>query len=406
MQGGMALADDKPKFDREELQAFVTKKLMAPATITAALALASEMEKLTFNPKILEVANQLQRMNELAYPKIRDFQMTMERIAALPAVQHFQQKFATAQAAIAQVNFRLPEIPEAALLAQAFLRESDQANLLQRYSLEGSALQKAMAGMRYPWIDIENEVRSVTAFTKLQGIGSVVESTPAFGANLAETLRVDLGDWRDPITFTDDSDDLLKRASLYTDLGFDRSLTDFPAPAFEESLDLAGLRRNPPTLVAIYVSTIDSTNEGDQEEALERTNVAHKLLLRLETQLRKFIDEQMTSAAGPNWPKHHLPNNVYDRWTTKKAAAIRNGARDQPLVAYADFTEYVPIITKRDNWKSVFATFFGREEDLREAFQRMHYIRLDTMHARPITQDDLLLLLTETRRLMKFISRK
>lgn len=400
------MANEKPKLDRQEIQAFVTKKLMEPATVTAVQALAREMEKLTFNPRILEVANQLQRMNDLVYPKIREFLMTMERVSALPEMQRFQQTLATAQAAIAQVNFRLPEMPESAFLAQAFLRESEQAKLLRQYALEESVLQKAMAGMRHPWIDIENETRSISAFTKLQGIGSVIESRPAFGANLAETLRADLGDWRDSMTFPDDSDDRIQRASLYTDLGFDRSLTDFPAPAFEESLDLAGLRRNPPSLVAIYVSTTDDANEGDEEEALERTNMAHKLLLRLETQLRRFIDKHMTSAVGPNWAKHRLPNNVYEQWTAKKTTAMKNGAKNQPLIAYADFSEYVSIITKRDNWKNVFAAFFGREEDVREAFQRMHYIRLDTMHARTITQDDLLLLLTETRRLMKIISGK
>lgn len=156
----------------------------------------------------------------------------------------------------------------------------------------------------------------------------------------------------------------------------------------------------------IYVTTAGPANDTDEEQALARTNVAHDLLLRLETQLRKFIDEHMTRAAGSNWPKHRLPGGFYDLWTEKKTTAMKNGAKDQPLVAYADFTEYARIITKKDNWTAAFAAFFGREEDVRESFQRMHYIRLDTMHARAITQDDFLLLLTETKRLMKIISGK
>src|SRR5687768_8923575 len=47
--------------------------------------------------------------------------------------------------------------------------------------------------------------------------------------------------------------------------------------------------------------------------------------------------------------------------------------------------------------------FFGRPESVRESFQRLYPIRLDTMHARPITQDDELLLYVETRRLVKIL---
>ncbi len=35
-----------------------------------------------------------------------------------------------------------------------------------------------------------------------------------------------------------------------------------------------------------------------------------KVLLRLERLLRKFIDEEMTKAFGPNWMKHRLPNGL------------------------------------------------------------------------------------------------
>lgn len=72
------------------------------------------------------------------------------------------------------------------------------------------------------------------------------------------------------------------------------------------------------------------------------------------------------------------------------------------MIAYADFTDYVRVICKRDNW-NIFKPFFDREENVRESFQRLYPVRLDTMHARPITQDDELLLYIETRRLSKVI---
>ena len=75
---------------------------------------------------------------------------------------------------------------------------------------------------------------------------------------------------------------------------------------------------------------------------------------------------------------------MYERWKQKQKAAVKAGTRTNPLVAYADFTDYELVICKRDNWKEVFCEYFGRPENIRESFQRLHPVRLDTMHARPI----------------------
>ena len=122
--------------------------------------------------------------------------------------------------------------------------------------------------------------------------------------------------------------------------------------------------------------------------------------------MRKFIDEEMTRAFGTDWPKHRLPNGLYDQWHEKKRKAEQAGAEERPLVEYADFTDYVPVICRADNWREVFGPFFYRPESVRESFQRLHPIRLDTMHARLITQDDELLLHVEVKRLVKVIIKR
>ncbi|MGH9810258.1 MAG: Swt1 family HEPN domain-containing protein, partial [Terriglobia bacterium] len=90
-------------------------------------------------------------------------------------------------------------------------------------------------------------------------------------------------------------------------------------------------------------------------------------------------------------------------WEEKKERARNNGEPDRPLIAYADFTDYAKIITRRDNWKTVFSLIFVSTDSLRESFQRLYPIRLCVMHARIITQDDELYLHVETRRLLKAI---
>jgi hypothetical protein len=261
-----------------------------------------------------------------------------------------------------------------------------------------------MESMCTPWLDAQKAMHSMAGFAELQGIGRALVSMPSFGDSLTSALRIDLGDWRDPIAWRPEIfTDLAARSDFYVSLGFDRALTDFPAPAFAQSLDIAGLRRDPLPLIDRYAGPVPQAKDDDKENGLTRTNMAYDRLLRLETQLRKFIDEQMTRVFGTDWPKHRLPNGLYDAWQEKKQKAKEAGGEEWPLVAYADFTDYERVICKRDNWREIFAAFFGRSESVRESFQRLYPIRLDTMHARPITQDDELLLYVETRRLVKVI---
>lgn len=303
-----------------------------------------------------------------------------------------------------QSRFRLPDIAEKARLIAGF--DTTISVTLARYAEAGSSIQRAIERMQTPWLDKFESIRSLGGFAALQGIGHALKDMPAFGHDLGAALRIDLGDWRDTITwpaeiFTDYS----ARSNFYVSRGFNPALTDFPSPAFEESLDIAELRREPPGLVDLYGSPIPAADDDDEEKGFARTNTAHDWLLRLETQVRRFIDALMTEAFGADWAKHRLPNGLYDKWDDKRRKALQSGGRELTLIAYADFTDYILIIGKRDNWQ-VFEPYFVRQEDVRESFQRLHPIRLDTMHARPITQDDELLLYVETRRLIKVISKK
>jgi hypothetical protein len=61
------------------------------------------------------------------------------------------------------------------------------------------------------------------------------------------------------------------------------------------------------------------------------------------------------------------------------------------------------LICKTDNWKDVFGVVFGRMESVRETFQRLYPVRLDTAHGR---LDDELLLSVEFKRLEKAIQKR
>ena len=259
-------------------------------------------------------------------------------------------------------------------------------------------LSRHLAAMKNPWLDVENELGSVKGILGLQKIGEVIGRQATFSEAVAVPVRERLGDWRESVTWPDEIwRDLAARADFYAERGFDADLTNFPPAAFREAAEVVRVWSEPPPLVEFYGSPVRSSS-ANEEAAFVRTNEAHDRLQRLESQLRRFIDAKMTREFGPGWPRHRLPNGMYDEWR-KKEDADRAGRSERVLVAYADFTDYDRIITRKDNWQ-LFKGCFERRENVRESFHRLRPIRVDVMHARPISQDDELLLLVEARRIM------
>ena len=288
-----------------------------------------------------------------------------------------------------EAHFRLPDRLESALLAQQFIADK---LVLPNEGFAAATLREALEKMTTPWLDQQEAMRSVAGFAEIQRLGEAVRNMPAFSDSLAASVRTSLGDWRDPISWQPEIlTDLAVRGDFYVKLGFNPALTRFPLPAFEQGMEIAGLGQFPS----------ESDCADGEEDGLIRTNAAHARLLRVERLLRKFIDQKLTQAFGEDWAKHRLPNGIYDNWQEKKQKAKEAGAEERPLIEYSDFTDYSPILCKRDNWREVFHAFFGRKESVFESFQRLHPVRLDVAHARLITQDDELLLRVEVTRLEK-----
>lgn len=257
------------------------------------------------------------------------------------------------------------------------------------------ALQGVMSAMRNPWINSDHVDRSARAFAEIQAIGRTLNEQPPFGAGLAASLRPSLGDWRDFETIVPAM--LMEptaRVSLYTKHGFDSSLTDFLTPAFDEAIEVAGLQE--PT----YIIINDSENVSQQDN-LARAREAFAHIQRFEVAMRNFIEGAMLRLFGNDWTKQRLPANMMDGWLEKKHQATKRGETEQSLIYYADFTDYIKIIDKNDNWRDLFSKIFQRREDVRESLQRLHPVRIATMHSRGLLHDDLLLLLVETKRILK-----
>jgi hypothetical protein len=293
-------------------------------------------------------------------------------------------------------RFKLAEASDLAALASEVTNAGSFASLYR-----DQVLQTAMA-TQLPWLETEDPIRSARAFAELQGIKHAVASLDSYGNSLLSGLRADIGDWRDKISFPSIAlENLSVRSEYYIERGFRTGLTDFPAATFDKGLEIEELNADV-SLVALYGEPVESSDDEDQS-AFTRTNQAHLWLTRLETQIRKFIDVRMTGAYGTDWPRRQLPNGLYEKWVDKKTRAENAGRPTQPLICYADFTDYELVICKRDNWK-LFQAAFRDQANVRESLQRLYLPRIETMHARPLMQDDVLLLYAELKRLSRAIA--
>lgn len=297
------------------------------------------------------------------------------------------------QRAIAD-SFRLTQADEVASLVKQTLDADRIAAFAFADTFAVESLTSRMTTMEMPWLSISDTVRSAAAFAHVQAIGDIVQNAPPFATEVAGWLRADLGDWRDAVTMRpDDLIDPGLRTKLYVDRGINRTLTEFTPQAFHQTVAIARLTE------VEWVEVEDWCPASTDE--LVRNKTAFHRLQQFEMAIRRFIVAAMTAEFGDDWMDRQLPTGMLDAWKQKQQSGVKAGADSRPLIDYADFTDYLQIIERKDNWSRVFKSIFGRAEDIRESLQRLYPVRLATMHARIITQDDTLLLMVETKRVVK-----
>lgn len=300
-----------------------------------------------------------------------------------------------------EAMFRLPQALEATRLLESY-QVGAVAEFAQRNAKDILDRQRSLEAFTTPWLHRVEAARSVTAILELQGMGNALRTIKGFDPGLTAALRLDLGDWRDKITFPETVFiDPVARTHFYVTRGFNTALTDFPDAAFHQSLELAGLDGE--TLDFEFYGTVVRPSADPEEEAgLQRTNKCHDRLQRFERQLRQFIDDAMTAQYGNDWPRKRLAPKLYEQWEFKKQRAESSGDI-LTFIEVADFTDYETIICKQDHWREIFEPRFKKKESVRESLQRLQPIRLAAMHARIVTKEDELYLVAEVVRLISAI---
>lgn len=280
------------------------------------------------------------------------------------------------------------------------LQKSPLMEAAQRVGAIGAAYQEQIDRMQLPAARLGNIVEAIGGIIKLQTIGELVRMPTSYDPDVSHALRDEFGDWRDPMSFQEYPEG--SRADFYQSVGFDEELIEFSDEDFPQVIEQTSIVRPTSEIEALLGPFSDGYAAqfvpGNHE--LQAFNWLHTL----ERAIRYTLDRIMTEAYGPKWPKARLPNGMHDDWQSKKAKAGLVGQPGQSLIEFADFTDYLGIIVRRDNWREVFSAFWPREQDVRESFQRLHYIRIETMHNRVLLKQDLVLLYSEGRRLLEALA--
>lgn len=264
------------------------------------------------------------------------------------------------------------------------------------------------------WPGLEITRRSAEGMIGLISLGKAAHQFSS-----SPVLNEFLGKWDSELASKAILTDWVARRQFYFECGFDERLTAFPGKAFSSVLSNTGLLTEltlpldvslpvaQPHWSAEVVQPATSRNPVSSRPVSgnHRLRIAYFLISNLETQLRSFVAKAMEKSFGSHWIKQRVPGETRKRWEERRFAAKKAGETEARLLWYADFPDYEGIIIRSDNWRGLFEAIFQDLMEVQVSFRRVYPIRNSTMHARPISKADLVMLAVEVRRILSAIGR-
>jgi len=270
------------------------------------------------------------------------------------------------------------------------------------FNVHGMSANITLRRLHSPWIDQTDLTRSVSAMAELSAIGHALHTALPFDLTFADMLRADLGDWRKVKALPKRIfEDPIARLAFYEERGFNTALTEFSTTTFDEVLVVTRIKPQIEPEDGIEESDRPTSPSVDDILVAPASNVtAYGYLFTFERQVRLLIATELEALDGPEWFKKRVHSDTLRRWEEKRATDQKRGAPDHPLIEYADFTDYLPIIEQKNNWKEAFERVFEHKPSLQESFRRLYPLRLSAMHARTLFHADQMYVYVEVHRLL------
>ena len=117
----------------------------------------------------------------------------------------------------------------------------------------------------------------------------------------------------------------------------------------------------------------------------------YKILYIIETGLREFIIDVLSSSFGPKWYKECLPGDILKKYrdgiTYEKSVKWLENIPHHPIY-YIDFPDISVIIEHTENWIKVFKPIFIRKDITATTLREIEPIRNKVAHNRKATEID------------------
>ena len=308
----------------------------------------------------------------------------------LDAQQHIEAKAATGTIGYALRAgygdlFPAMRAPRASEI-EAVIVASQALEGLKPYSDWAVEARGRFEALTTPWVRSDLPDASIAAMARLAGLDRLVDRLPPAEAELVETLRARLGDYRDaPEPDPAAVADPIARTGYQLDQGFDPILTVLPT-----------------AVVAVMFAPFASADPAAPVDADSLENAVRMLMKRLELALRRFIVAKLQAHYGADW-FDRLPSEIRRAWTAGRQKDIDEGRKPDELIAYADMDHYRRIIEHPDRWSVIFEPVFKDPAAIRETLRRVAVIRNPGAHFRAVTVEDLIILRAEGVHLAKWL---
>ena len=152
-----------------------------------------------------------------------------------------------------------------------------------------------------------------------------------------------------------------------------------------------------------FEEVVTASIELNQSSPPAHVQKAYRFIYQLEVEIRRFIQNVMETTIGIEWEQTNLPKDKYEKWSYKKAKALKNDeSSDTTLIHYADFTDYNELIIWHKNWPH-FSPFFKNKENIIARFSNLFPYRIATMHSRQFRKEDLVIIAGDCQWFLKSI---
>lgn len=111
----------------------------------------------------------------------------------------------------------------------------------------------------------------------------------------------------------------------------------------------------------------------------------------LESKLRQLIEKQLSPLSG-NWWLDRIHDDVRKNAELRKAKNERpmpwySLRKEEPLISFVDFNDYIKIIRRSNNWKQTFRDIFKDEEWISTKLKEIEPVRNAIAHSRSLTKE-------------------